>query len=295
MINPQWALSFATLVEQGSFTRAAAHLDLTQAAVSQHIRHLEQHLGPLLLRRSRKLELTPAGEAMLVYCRDIDAAARRLQVKLEDRDTDSGEISLITPGSVGLRLYPILLDLQAKQPHIAIRHRFAPDYEVIDAVSHNRFELGLVTLKPEDQSLTATPFLEEALELVLPANADVSTWQDLERLGFIDHPDGKAMATRLLARRFPGNPGFDKLPKHGFINQIGLILEPVARGFGFTVVPRYAREAFHMPAAIKVFPYEKPIIDTLWLIHRAEWPLTARTRRVLESLSRQIASGPDLS
>jgi hypothetical protein len=43
------------------------------------------------------------------------------------------------------------------------------------------------------------------------AQAEVDDWADLERLGFIDHPDGQAMASRLLSRRFPGSPGIQTL------------------------------------------------------------------------------------
>ena len=67
MFNPQWLKSFAMLAELGSFTDSADRLGITQAAVSQHIRHLEQQLGPLILRSKRPLELTPAGLALLDY------------------------------------------------------------------------------------------------------------------------------------------------------------------------------------------------------------------------------------
>jgi hypothetical protein len=116
-----------------------------------------------------------------------------------------------------------------------MRHRFAPDQEVVEAVRQNRYELGLVTLPPDDARLAASPFTAESLELVVPAQETVHTWEDLARIGFIDHPDGQAMASRLLSRRFPANPGVGSLPCHGFCNHIGLILEPVARGLGFTV------------------------------------------------------------
>ena len=59
MFSPQWLRTFETLAAQRSFTRAAERLDLTQAAVSQHVQRLEERLGPLLIRRPRKLELTP--------------------------------------------------------------------------------------------------------------------------------------------------------------------------------------------------------------------------------------------
>lgn len=74
-----------------------------------------------------------------------------------------------------------------------------------------------------------------------PPGETVNTWADLARLGFIDHPHGQAMAGRLLSRRFPGHPGAHSPPCRGFTNQISLILEPVARGLGFSVLPRYAR------------------------------------------------------
>jgi DNA-binding transcriptional LysR family regulator len=148
----------------------------------------------------------------------------------------------------------------------------------------NRYELGLVTLKPDDPRLSVQPFVQEPLELVVPASAEVESWEDLVRLGFIDHPDGEAMAGRLLSRYFPGSPGVRSLPDRGFTNQIGLILEPVARGLGFTVIPRFARKAFARADTIRVVAREPQVVDTLWLLHRAEWPLSGRAQRVLKCI-----------
>jgi DNA-binding transcriptional LysR family regulator len=292
MLNPQWLRSFAALAEQGSFTRTAERLDLTQAAVSQHVQRLEERLGPLLIRRPRQLELTPAGRALLDYCAEVGAADQRLQQRLSEADAEQGEIGLISPGSIGLALYPYLLELQQAHPGLSIRHRFAPDREVLEAVLDNRFELGLVTLKPDDPRLSVSRFAEEPLELVVPAGEHVHCWADLDRLGFIDHPDGRAMAGRLLSRRFPGGPGVRSLPCHGFTNQIGLILEPVARGLGFTVIPRYARLAFPRQDAIHVIEGTPAVVDTLWLLHRAEWPLSARAELLLQRISPYFSIAP---
>lgn len=289
MLNPQWLLSFQTLHELGSFTRAAERLGLTQAAVSQHVRQLEARLGPLLVRRPR-LEATPAGKALLDYCRELQQADRRLRQRLDDAQAPDGEFGLICPGSVGLFLYPLLLDLQREHPGLVVRQRFAPDDEVRQAVLAQQYELGLLTLRPDDPRLVSRPFLKEALELVVPCDAVVDGWEDLIRLGFIDHPDGRAMAGRLLSRRFPGHPGLDSLPVRGFSNQIGLLLEPVARGLGFTVLPHYARSAFRAPEAVRVLDGEPAVVDTLWLVHRAEWPLSGRAQRVLALLEPRVSA-----
>lgn len=288
MISPQWLRTFVALAELGNFTRAAERLDLTQAAVSQHIQRLELLLGPLLIRRPRQVELTPAGLALLAYSEEMAAADQRLQESLCRQNAEQGEVSLITPGSIGLTLYPRLLELQREFPGLSVRHRFAPADEVVRAVLANQAELGIVSLKPDEPRLQASLFAQEALELVVPAEAVVTGWEDLQRLGFIDHPDGQAMAGRLLARRYPGSPGVRSLPCHGFTNQIGLILEPVARGLGFTVLPRFARQAFARPEAIKVVVGAPQVVDDLWLLHRAEWPLSARAQRVVSILAAQL-------
>lgn len=288
MLNPQWLRTFVTLSEQRSFTRCAERLNLTQAAVSQHIQRLEAQLGPLLLRRPRRFELTPAGLALLDYYAEVGAADQRLQQRLSADEPAQGDIRLTCPGSIGLALYPLLLDLQQRSPGLRIHQRIAPDPEVIAAVLDNRFELGLTTLPTDDPRLQSSRFASEPLELVVPAGVRIQHWDDLHTLGFIDHPDGQAMAARLLSRYYPGAPGISKLPRHGFINQIGMILEPVARGLGFTVLPRYARQAFARPDAISVVATDKPVVDTLWLIHRAEWPLTARAEHVVSYLRERL-------
>lgn len=284
MLSPQWLRSFAALIEQGSFTRCAEYLDLTQAAVSQHLQKLEERLGPLLIRRPRQLELTPAGRALLEYCEEVSAADQRLHKRLSEHDDKRGEIGLICPGSIGLALYPMLLNLQQANPGLIIRQRFAPDREVLEAVLENRFEMGLTTLKPDDPRLLVSRFTEEPLELIAPASERVEGWEDLKRIGFIDHPDGRAMGSRLLSRYFPEAPGVGSLPCRGFTNQIGLILEPVARGLGFTVLPRYARLGFQRPESIQVIKGPRLVEETLWLIHRAEWPLSTRAELVVQKL-----------
>lgn len=90
----------AILSERGEAARlhhAAEQLDLTQAAVSQYLRHLETRLGPLRIRRSRGIELTPAGEALLDYCRELEGAQHQLDVRLEDGGM-AGDVSLVSPG-----------------------------------------------------------------------------------------------------------------------------------------------------------------------------------------------------
>ncbi|AVI68210.1 LysR family transcriptional regulator [Shewanella sp. NKUCC05_KAH] len=288
MINPQWLHTFSVLVEKGNFTRTAEAIGITQAAVSQHISRLEETYGTLFLRRTRQLEITPIGENLLTYVKEVECAQKRLQQKLIHDDANAGDISLITPGSIGLTLFPLLIELQQAFPALSIRHRFAPDSEIVASVLANEHEIGMVTLKPSDPRIHSTHFTEEPLELVVPASHKQHEWTDLQRLGFISHPDGEAMATRLLSRKYPTHPGIQEIPCKGFTNQISLILEPVAKGLGFTVIPQYARKAFERQEDIYVVECGSQVVDTIWLIHRAEWPLSRRAQKAITFLKGKI-------
>lgn len=85
--------ALATIVDTGSFETAAARLGVTPSAVSQRIRALESSLGAVVLRRSRPVEVTEAGERVLRTARqittlhaelvaDVDATARRPRLRV---------------------------------------------------------------------------------------------------------------------------------------------------------------------------------------------------------------------
>lgn len=285
-LNPAWLRAFIAVCDTGSFTRAAATLYLTQAAVSQQVQRLEAECGPLLIRSTRQASLTPAGVKVLAFARDMVQAQARLRLALADHDPYSGMVSIASPGSIGLLLYPRLLALQVAHPGLSVSYRAAPTADVIAAVLAGRAELGIVTHQPDDERLTTGLFARESLCLVVPAQVDDVSWPALVRLGYIDHPDGMDMGRRLLGRVYPGQR-VDQLPVHGFTNQIGTILDPVGRGLGFTVLPRFAVQAYPRQQAIRVVDTAPQVIDSLWLVFRAEWPLSASAAWAVERLREQ--------
>ncbi|WP_421982731.1 LysR family transcriptional regulator [Roseibium sp.] len=91
---------FVQSVNLGSFSAAAKHLGVSQPAISQQIRGLEDQLGTRLLNRTtRQLQLTEAGERYYAYARDI------LERMVEaDRSVQSDETQMSGPLSIGLPL-----------------------------------------------------------------------------------------------------------------------------------------------------------------------------------------------
>lgn len=85
-------LCFVAVVEEGSFTRGARRLGLTQQSISEAMRRLEGQLGfALFVRPSRRIQLTAQGEAFLVAARAIarstgDAQALAQALRLDQRE-----------------------------------------------------------------------------------------------------------------------------------------------------------------------------------------------------------------
>lgn len=108
-LDPELLRAFVAVAEHLSFTRAAGHLNRTQAAVSVQVRRLEARLGTALFRRSTaRVELTAVGEDFLIDARRIlmlneEAIARIAGQKL------SGHLRIGVMEDYGTRLLPDLL------------------------------------------------------------------------------------------------------------------------------------------------------------------------------------------
>ena len=105
-----------------SLTRAAQELHVTQAAVSQHIRNLEERLGkPLFRRLPRGLALTDEGQALWpVVAQSFERIQQSLQQVAEPRPREILTVGVVGTFAIGW-LIPRLNQFQQLQPHIDLR------------------------------------------------------------------------------------------------------------------------------------------------------------------------------
>ena len=150
MINLVWLKTFCTLVNVGHFTKTAETLFMTQSGVSQHIKKLEQHLATsLLIREGKSFSLTEAGLKLFQQGESLLKASVDIEVSIKEDDPFSGIVDIATPGSIGLKLYPHLLDIQQRHPSLVIKHAFAPNKSIErDLIEHN-IDIGLMTESPK--------------------------------------------------------------------------------------------------------------------------------------------------
>lgn len=129
--------AFEAAARLGSFTRAGEELCVTQAAVSQHIRHLEDYLGvPLFIRRTPGIRLTPDGER---YFLAVSGALETLRRESANLRRGSGQLAVVAEASFANRwLAPRLSRFCERFPDIDLRlgphpgrPRLGPDVDIV--------------------------------------------------------------------------------------------------------------------------------------------------------------------
>ena len=218
----------------------------------------------------------------------IVSALSDLEQRVKDDPAYAGEVRLMSPGSVGLKLYPHLLELQQRYKALVIDYRFADNQQVEASVAAGRIDMGYMTRHAQLDNVSCRAVAQEPLLLVTPAGLGTHDWGQLVELGFIGHPDGAHHAALLLSANYPEFQNVNQLPQRGFSNQISLILEPVSRGLGFTVLPAYAVEAFTKRDAVTAHSLECPVSETLYLATPMDRLVPNRVKTVIDAAGKLL-------
>jgi len=196
-------------------------------------------------------------------------------------------------GSLALILYPQLLDLQTQHRELTVHLKAAPNYQILSEIQQGILDIGIVTHIPTHSLFDVQELGREQLCLVLPATVEVENIKVdlLTDLGLIQHPDAEHYLSLYFAQSqetefFDMN--FQEIPVSGYVNQISQILQPVARGLGFTVLPKSAVDSFEKAKCIKVFKPKKPVMEYLYLVKKRNRVLPARFDTVKEKLQKHF-------
>jgi DNA-binding transcriptional LysR family regulator len=187
-----------TAVEEGSFSRAAEVLHITQSAVSQRIKFLEEQYDHQLLDRSGPfLELTPAGQLVLAKAREILAKERELIDGLKGLESKKHLALCCTPTFGMAYLSPVLNDFIRAHADVAdLKFIFLQPLEALRSLRNEEFDLAVLEHCPGQEFVGLDRFVlpDDEILLVAPAGK-VAT----DANGYVDLAD--LTRYRLFARR----------------------------------------------------------------------------------------------
>jgi LysR family transcriptional regulator, transcriptional activator of the cysJI operon len=162
--------TFCDLIETGSFSKAAALNLISQSAVSQQIKSLEQRFDQQLLERGQRkgVALTEAGKIFYAECREILEHFRALEERMRVESTaPAGAIKVATIYSIGLHeLPPYVKRFIKSYPQVKVQIEYSAADKVYEACLNNSIDFGIVALPLRRPNLAVIPFREDKLALV---------------------------------------------------------------------------------------------------------------------------------
>jgi DNA-binding transcriptional LysR family regulator len=162
---------FRAVAAQRSFRRAAEQLYLTQPAVTQQIKALEELVGlPLFDRSGREVTLTPAGTVLLRYAEQSGALLEEAAVELASLKGEiSGTLRIAASTTIAQYILPPLLGAFLRlHPAVHVELESSNTESVADAIASGRATLGLVEGPPHASQVRSEIWLEDELVLLAP-------------------------------------------------------------------------------------------------------------------------------
>lgn len=234
---------FVAVVEERSFTRAAARERVAQPAVSAQIRSLERQVGqPLLTRSNRDVRLTQAGAAMLPHARAALAAIRDVQRAVDDiTDLVRGSVSIGTVTLHPVDIAGLMAGFHAEHPAVEITLGTDNSDVLLDKLSDGRLDLAIVSIgvDEEPQELDLHLITDEAIEAAVSADHPLARRRSLPLALLCEQPVISLPVGTGLRTRFDTVCAAAGLnPRIAFEATSPLELAELARhGLGVAIVP----------------------------------------------------------
>ncbi|MFJ1797978.1 MULTISPECIES: LysR family transcriptional regulator [unclassified Streptomyces] len=296
METPQLS-AFVAVLEIGSFTRAAARLNLSQPTVTTRVKSLEQGLGVSLLERlPGGVRPTPAGAQLLPYAREIISLTARARQAVSADGEPHGCVEVGTVESVtSYRLLPMVEYLYRRYPKMQVSLHAGADADAITAVREGRLDCAFVVGSPEEhEGLETRVLCPEPLVLVgSPSHALVGRGQvaDAElrntpiiradsRAGYHDQFE-EALGTRAEVDR----------PRVFELDSVDAAKRSVALGIGMALMPLVAVERELGEGALAAIDWVPPF-ETFTQVVRRKASVSHAALSALVAAALDVAAEP---
>jgi DNA-binding transcriptional LysR family regulator len=235
--------TFKAVAEAGSFTQAASRIHLSQAAVSVHIRQLEEELDtPLFLRVNKKLFLTEAGRALLTHAEAILRAHDEARAELAAIGGPSRGRLHIGVASTTITVHPlpeILSEIKRQYALLDLSLVGGTSERIIERILANDIDVGLVSLPVEASDVMTETLRSDRLVAVMNPRHKLARAREVTADELAAGPlilGEKGGNTRRLIDLFFEKSGLD--PKVVMeLQRTEAIVKMVELGFGVTILP----------------------------------------------------------
>jgi len=286
---------FVAVVERRGFTAAADVLGIPKSKVSRHIAELEESLGTqLLLRNSRKLELTDAGAEFFGYCVGMMEQARTAQLAMQNRTGSvSGTLRIsATVAAADLLLRDMLPPFLTKYPRVAVA--LQATNRAVDLIAE-RVDIAIRGMRADPpssdivQSAVCTIRWGLMANRAYLANVPVRTVHDLENADALMYQGIDAAAAGWTLHSDTGEESFHRTRVRLQSDNLAVVKHMALSGMGICELPLYAcREEMAAGTLQQVLPDFRPRFGRLALLFPSRRGMTPAARSFAEHLRSEI-------
>ena len=286
---------FCAVARLRSFTKAAQEIGVAQSSLSEQIAKLEQGLVSVLFERlARRIELTPAGEALLPRAQAILQDAAALPHYLQTVRTESGGALRLgaIPSILPYFLAPRLRDFVEKFPTIDLHLCEAKTPELIKQIEEGVIDIAIVSLPVEGNNLIMRELFREPIHLAVPdfhilANAEKVLLRRASAERLLILKDGHCLRGETLTICDRARARFAEQFE---ADQFASIFELIRAGFGVSLVPEMARRAAVGCRLIPIEPKAMRRVGFVRLERRYQSPVMEAIMGWLREISKPVSS-----
>ncbi len=232
--------TFLTLCSSNSFTKAAELLHITQPAVSQHIKYLEEYYGCKLFdTTNRKITLTHQGKLLKEFAMTVYSDSKNFKKNINSVNTETMQFSFGATLSIGEYVMPkILSHLLTKYPEMKIHMSVANTHVLLERLNNGELDFIVVEGLFDKSDYEATLFsLERFIPVCSPqsefANKEVS-FHEITRSRLILREQGSGTREILENILQKNNYSLETFEKIIEIGNMAAIKKMVSNGLGIT-------------------------------------------------------------
>lgn len=288
--------AFVTVVNEGSFSKAANTLNLSPQLVSKYVSKLEEKLGTRLLQRTtRQVSVTEAGSQYFIHAQQVLLSIDDMAAQLSGlHQKPKGTLRISAPVSFALKhMAKLTTDFQHRYPDVTIDLQL--NDRKVDIVEEG-FDIALRIGELKSSSLVAKQIAP--IRVVLCASPEYlqqhgtpSTLAELDNHRYLHYSYINMEATGEIYEYLKGR--YFKQSSTFYSNNGDVLVESAVAGAGFVLQPTFiASEALSTGKLVPILPHYEPKPIHLYAVYAHKKLLPHKVRCFIDFLSDYYGSPP---
>lgn len=289
-IAPRHLVLLVRIADEGSLTNAAHSLSLTQSALSQALKQIEENVGAQLVERSRQgARLTEIGERIVRYGRVIDQMMERTQDDIQD--WEAGKLGRLFVGMTPLtaRIVPVALGRFLKdRPKLGVTLYEDSLPKLMAGIENGNIDVavGAIGMSQPPEGLETHHLYDDQLCIMAGpkhplTEKETITHADLEAANWLEHYEGTAIQSQ--TRTVLALNGFTRIKTQIELGSATSLMGILASDQYIALMPRALLGLGHTPENLVALDYD---------LEGTRWPIgfVHRTEHAIPSLIRDFAA-----